>query len=233
MPVTFIGDVHGWLDRLDRVLDQAEGELVFMGDLIDRGPDAIGVIDRVRGLCDAGRARCLLGNHEYALVRGLGHEALGIPADEALYRSWCVNFGGWAVMDALGMPDTDPLRLHRLLGDRFDWLAGLPWLLEGDAEGQPWYAVHAGLDGRSWHDQHMLLGRGWAADDGWPAWLFDKQNILEVPRDFPAEACLVSGHTPRLDPLVTRGRILCDTSGGRPGRLLSGVIWPAGRVITG
>lgn len=233
MPVTFIGDVHGWLDRLDRVLTQAEGGLVFMGDLIDRGPDAPGVIDRVRSLCDAGQARCLMGNHEYALVRGLGHAALGIAPDETLYRSWCVNFGGWAVMDAFGMPDTDPERLRRLLGDRLDWLARLPWLLEGEADGRRWCAVHAGLDGRTWSDQRPLLAKGWAADDGWPAWLFDKQGVLDVPADFPANVCLVSGHTPRLDPLITAGRILCDTSGGRPGRLLSGVIWPEGRVITG
>lgn len=233
MPVTFIGDVHGWSDRLERVLAQAEGELVFMGDLIDRGPDALGVIDRVRDLCETGRARCLLGNHEYALVRGLGHEALGVSPDEELYRSWCMNFGGWAVMDSFGMPDTDPARLRRALGGRLDWLASLPWLLEGVVDGRCWYAVHAGLDGRTWRDQYRLLGRGWAADDGWPMCLFDKRDILDVPEDFPADACLVSGHTPRLDPLVTPGRILCDTSGGRAGRLLSGVIWPEGRVITG
>lgn len=233
MPITFIGDIHGWSERLDRLLPQAEGDLIFLGDLIDRGPDAVGVIDRVRALCLSGRARCLLGNHEYALVRGLGMPDLGIAADLPLYRSWCVHFGGWAVLDALGMPDTDPERLRQALGDRLAWIAGLPWMIEDKTEGRPWIAVHAGLDGRSWKDQRALLHQGWAADDGWPGWLFDKERILAVPPGFPVDTCLVSGHTPRPLPLVTPRRILCDTSGGRPGRLLSGIIWPEGRVITG
>jgi len=233
MPVTFIGDIHGWSDRLDRVIAQAEGELIFMGDLIDRGPDALGVIDRVRALCDAGRARCLMGNHEYAMVRGLGLPLLGIPADEGLYRSWCMNFGGHAVLASCDVPDADPERLRRALGDRLPWLALRPWILEDTTNGRPWVAVHASLDGRSWADQRALLARGWAADDGWPGWLFDKQRTLAIPPGFPADTCLVSGHMPLQEVHLSAQRVLCDTSGGRSGRPLSGVIWPTGRIISG
>lgn len=233
MSITFIGDVHGWSDRLERVIAQSEGILVFMGDLIDRGPDSRGVIDRVRSLCDAGRALCLMGNHEFALVQGLGDPKRGIIADPHVYRSWCVHFGGLAVLESFGVSGTDPERLRRALGDRFDWMAGLPWVLQGNEAGRIWYAVHAGLDGRRWADQWATLQLGWKAQDEWPACLFDKEHVLEVPADFPVDACLVSGHTPRPDVYLTPQRILCDTSGGRPGRVLSGVIWPEGRVISG
>src|SRR5687768_1592924 len=106
--VTFVGDVHGWSDRLDRVLAKAEGVLVFLGDLIDRGPDAPGVLDRVHARCDAGTAFCVMGNHEYALVRGLGVPELGIPVQPGLYAAWAQRYGGDAVLAAYGVPDDQP-----------------------------------------------------------------------------------------------------------------------------
>ncbi len=46
-----IGDFHGHLDKLNRLLIQlevtAEDRLVFLGDYIDRGPDICEVIDRL------------------------------------------------------------------------------------------------------------------------------------------------------------------------------------------
>ncbi|MES2339661.1 MAG: metallophosphoesterase family protein [Pseudomonadota bacterium] len=72
-----IGDVHGCADELDRLIhmidadDAARGPaqttLVFLGDLVDRGPDSAGVVERVRQLCASG-ARLLKGNHEEIFV---------------------------------------------------------------------------------------------------------------------------------------------------------------------
>lgn len=65
-----IGDVHGCLRELDNLLDLLnpgpEDLLVFVGDLINRGPDSHGVLERVRALSGA---YCLLGNHELRLLR--------------------------------------------------------------------------------------------------------------------------------------------------------------------
>jgi hypothetical protein len=235
MSVTFIGDVHGWAERLERVLAQCSGNLVFVGDLVDRGPDARAVIDRVRSLCDAGRARCLLGNHEYALVKGLGLPELGITPDPDLYQAWCTIYGGDAVLENFGVHDGDPERLRAALGDRLPWLAGLPWLLEGACDNRAWVAVHAGLTRDPWPAQRERLLAGWQFDEGdeLPHWLYDKRSILDLPADFPARTCLVSGHTPQPRPLISPKRILCDTSGGRPGRPLSAVVWPEGKVFVG
>ena len=58
-PLDIIGDVHGELAALERLLarlgaDPARGHverpLVFVGDLIDRGPDSPGVVALVRSL---------------------------------------------------------------------------------------------------------------------------------------------------------------------------------------
>jgi hypothetical protein len=85
-PIDLIGDVHGELEALDRLLGllgvdivrgTASRPLVFLGDLVDRGPDSPGVVARVRGLVDAGIANCVLGNHEQNLLEGDCKEGSG------------------------------------------------------------------------------------------------------------------------------------------------------------
>ena len=234
MAVTFIGDVHGWADRLETVLARASGPLVFMGDLIDRGAQVPAVLDRVHDLCDRGVARCLLGNHEWMLTRCLGRGKRA-PDPEA-FAAWVEDWGGDAVLAAYGARTAG--ELATALGRHRGWLANLPWVLEGEEDGRRWIAVHAGLDHqRPLAEQLKELRQGW--DGPWrdtpdprPAPLFSKQRVRSLPPDLPAEACVVSGHTPLWEPLVTGHRIICDTSGGQPARLLSAVVFPAGRIIT-
>jgi len=227
---TFIGDVHGWAERLDRVVDQAEGPLVFVGDLIDRGPSTPRVLDRVRGLCTAGRAQVILGNHEWQLVRALGRP--GHDGDDDAFAVWAAGWGGDAVLKAYGVTTAEGLR--RALGDTLDWLADLPWVLGGRVGDRRWIAVHAGLeDGPLRPQLEALEARwDWYGDDR-PLPLFSKRHLHSTPRDLPRGTTLVSGHTPLPTPLVTDLRILCDTSGGLPGRSLTGVVWPEGRIIRG
>jgi len=235
--VTFIGDVHGWSDRLDRVLAQAEGVIVFLGDLIDRGPDAPGVLDRVHARCDAGGAYAIMGNHEYALVRGLGVPELGIPEQPELFAAWAQRYGGAAVLAAYGVRDWDPETLRERLGHHLVWLATRPWLLIGATPVGRWLAIHAGLSEAPLAGQLPRLGDPltWLRDpeaDQPPA-LYSKARTFQVPADLPPDLCIVSGHTPLERVHLTPERILCDTSGGQRNRPLSAVIWPEGRVITG
>jgi serine/threonine protein phosphatase 1 len=70
-----IGDVHGRNDLLLQLLEKivkddgerggAESEIIFLGDLVDRGPDSAGVIETAMRLkAAAGNVRFLMGNHE-------------------------------------------------------------------------------------------------------------------------------------------------------------------------
>ena len=74
-----VGDVHGEIEPL-RVLLERLGysehgkhphgrRLVFVGDLVDRGPDSAGVVKLVSRMIDAGNAQCVLGNHELNILR--------------------------------------------------------------------------------------------------------------------------------------------------------------------
>lgn len=72
-----IGDVHGQLETLEALLADLgyregrhpEGRrLVFLGDLIDRGPHSLEVAERAREYSEHHGHLCLLGNHEFNLV---------------------------------------------------------------------------------------------------------------------------------------------------------------------
>lgn len=84
-----VGDVHGCLDELDRLLamieadDAARGDaettLIFIGDLIDRGPASAQVIERLRLLAGSGRdVRFLAGNHEEVFAAALAGDAKAV-----------------------------------------------------------------------------------------------------------------------------------------------------------
>lgn len=228
--VTFIGDVHGWADRLARLADQAEGQMILVGDLIDRGPHTAKVLRQVQAWCEQGRASVILGNHEWQLIRALGRDGNG--GDEDAFETWVEDWGGHAVLRSYHVQDAAGLR--RALGATWDWLVHLPWVLEGAAGAHRWIAVHAGLEEAPLRPQLDALRSGWSwYGEERPLPLFTKRHLASFPRDMPSSTVLVSGHTPLEQALVSQKRILCDTSGGLPGRPLTGVVWPGGRIITG
>ncbi|MFE0578590.1 polynucleotide kinase-phosphatase [Streptomyces sp. NPDC058874] len=79
-PFDIVGDIHGCSSELETLLAQLgyedgvhpEGRTaVFVGDLVDRGPDSPGVLRRVMGMVASGNALCVPGNHENKLGRYL------------------------------------------------------------------------------------------------------------------------------------------------------------------
>jgi serine/threonine protein phosphatase 1 len=95
--VLAIGDVHGCLAPLDALLAHvaptAGDHLIFLGDLIDRGPASMGVIDRVIGLTKTHRVSCIMGNHEEMM--------LDARSDPVTRHDWLRN-GGDAALRSYG-----------------------------------------------------------------------------------------------------------------------------------
>jgi Uncharacterized protein conserved in bacteria len=100
-----VGDVHGRLDLLNQLIDTIEREvdectarkvmLVFLGDLIDRGPQSAQVIERLRSYHHARiRPLFLLGNHEEVLLRILQGETEPM-------RAW-LRYGGAECLTSYG-----------------------------------------------------------------------------------------------------------------------------------
>jgi hypothetical protein len=84
--VDIVGDVHGEIDALRALLARlgcdvarraVDRPLVFVGDLVDRGPDSVAVVLLVQELVDAGVAQVVLGNHELNLLVGHAKEGNG------------------------------------------------------------------------------------------------------------------------------------------------------------
>jgi serine/threonine protein phosphatase 1 len=113
-----IGDVHGRDDLWAELLARVEAEsrqrggarliLVFLGDLIDRGPASSEVIERLRTLRYPGaRLVFLAGNHEEVLLRIL-------DGDVSLVPDW-LRFGGAECLASYGL---DASRLRRMSSAR-------------------------------------------------------------------------------------------------------------------
>src|ERR1700760_985793 len=97
------GDVHGRSDLLAALIDEAAREpklrdkriIVFLGDLIDRGPDSLGAVD----LSISAKARVgadveisLMGNHETMMRLALDDKTRDDDAIDAL-ETWLANGG--------------------------------------------------------------------------------------------------------------------------------------------
>jgi serine/threonine protein phosphatase 1 len=96
-----IGDIHGRSDLLAALIDEAAREpklrdkraIVFLGDLVDRGPDSLGAIDlamAAKARVGADEAIALMGNHETMMRLALDPES---PLDDAIdaFDTWIGN----------------------------------------------------------------------------------------------------------------------------------------------
>jgi serine/threonine protein phosphatase 1 len=128
--VIAVGDIHGRSDLLDLFLGHVRGSgttVILLGDLIDRGPDDAGVLDRVKHLlddpesCGLAGFHCVMGNHERLMLDAEGGRLGEISA-------W-LNNGG----NASG-------QLDRILAHT-GWISELPlYITIGDT-----LFIHAGV----------------------------------------------------------------------------------------
>jgi serine/threonine protein phosphatase 1 len=203
-----IGDVHGHLDKLDRVLatcaryaDGRPMRHVLVGDYVDRGPDSRGVIARAMELTARG-AVALKGNHEDMLLAALS------DANEDV-RFWIDN-GGYPTLLSYGI---DPIDARLLPAEHLDWMRRRPLFHD---DGHRFYC-HAGVDPTiplSEQTRGVLL---WTREET-PTW-------ADLPR------LIVHGHTPVGDgfPDVRRGSVNLDTGCGLGGPLSAAAFDDAGR----
>lgn len=210
-----IGDVHGRLDLLDRLLSQIEQDvdrrpsrknaLVFLGDLIDRGPDSRGVVERLRNYRhDRLKPYFLGGNHEEVLLRLL-------TGERGIITSW-LKYGGAQCLASYGFdPDQLDIRnegaaLSAIKGviprSHVEFLAGFADTLRfGD-----YLFVHAGI--RPGIDLSLQS----QADLRWI-----RSPFLEDKSDHGV--IVVHGHTISSDVEMEENRIGIDTGAYRTGRL--------------
>lgn len=144
----FIGDVHGHYDGLMLLLEaiapNADDQLYFLGDLIDRGPQSDLVVNFVR----ENSYPCLLGNHEQMLLDVLGDGQVYGPA----FQAWLYS-GGHTTVNSYGEAGIPP--------EHIEWMRTLPSYLDlGDV-----WLVHAGVHPRLPLDQQSVEQFCWIREE--------------------------------------------------------------------
>ena len=110
-----VGDVHGCdvaLSKLiERLAPQGDDTLVFLGDVVDRGPSSSEVVDRILQLGDVCQVVALMGNHEEMLWATLSGR-------HGMMAQW-LHVGGQETVDSYGSVEQIPLEhLRFLVGGR-------------------------------------------------------------------------------------------------------------------
>jgi polynucleotide kinase-phosphatase len=230
-PFDIIGDVHGCRLELETLLlslgwsivrDEAGRPVnavhpsartaIFVGDLVDRGPDSPGVLRLVMGMVAAGTAICVPGNHEQKLARklngrnvqvthGLAETLEQLDREEPAFLKEVQTF-------------IDSLVSHYVLdgGKLVVAHAGLKEAYQGRASGRVRsFALFGETTGET--DEYGLPVRyPWA-------------------RDYRGSAAVVYGHTPTPEPEWINNTICLDTGcvfGGK----LTALRWPARELVS-
>lgn len=210
-----IGDVHGRLDLLDDLLARIDSDhaareasprtLIFLGDLVDRGPHSAQVIDRLIELERRGEdVRFIQGNHEEVMLKALAGHKKALP--------FFLRIGGAETVMSYGV-DADTYRAadydevlaimrERVPQAHIDFLAGFEDIIVlGD------YAfVHAGVK-----PQVPL------EDQTGEAFRWIRQGFVDWNGRF--EKVIVHGHTISDAVEDTGTRIGLDTGAYETGRL--------------
>ncbi|HEY9215071.1 MAG TPA: metallophosphoesterase family protein [Ancylobacter sp.] len=207
-----IGDVHGRLDLLRRLLDKivhdgamaANARIIFLGDYIDRGADSRSVLDMlIAGVAERGWT-CLKGNHEAMLLAAL---------DGSLeWDVWLVN-GGAETLFSYGIASRELVAAGKAheLGDavlaaiptaHIDFMRNLDLTLTlGD-----YFFCHAGIR------PGVALDRQVEGDLLWIRDVFTQSTADHGKR-------IVHGHTPTIEPEILPNRINIDTGAYLTNRL--------------
>jgi protein phosphatase len=226
-PFDLIGDVHGCLDELSALLRELGWDVdpeaatgrhpqgrtaIFLGDLVDRGPDTPGVLRLAMNMVDAGAAIVVPGNHEQKLLRalrgrrvqithGLGASLEQLESAGPEFRRRVVTF-------------LDGLIGHFVLdgGALVVAHAGMKEAMQGRASGAVRsFALYGETTGET--DQFGLPVRyPWA-------------------EDYRGSAAVVYGHTPVPDPRWLNGTICIDT-GCVFGGSLTALRWPERELVS-
>ena len=222
-PFDIIGDVHGCLSELKTLLGALGYSLdplshpdgrkpVFLGDLVDRGPDSPGVVRLVMDAVSQGRAYCVLGNHDEKFRRWLGGRE--------------VTTGG-GLNFTIEQMESESEAFHDTARA---FIGTLPLHLVLD-EGRL-VVAHAGLHAK-WHGRpespgaraFALFGETTGQKDEWG---FPER--LDWARDYSGEALVVHGHVADRE-VRERNNVICLDTGCAYGGRLTAMRWPERELV--
>lgn len=216
-PFYAVGDIHGRADLLDKLLSQIgpdeSAPMVFLGDYIDRGPDAAAALTQLFEMQNRHPSAviCLLGNHEKMMLDFID-DPLGNGAN------W-LKYGGTATLRSFGVADVarqpNPDQAIALSGalekaltpPLLHWLRRLPLSWNS---GNIW-CVHAAMDPAAPPDEQKS-----------DVMLWGHRAFLRTPRHDGVS--VVHGHTTVSKPSSHSSRIAVDTGACQTSRLTAAYV---------
>lgn len=237
-PFDIIGDIHGCCDELEALLQKLgykitsqtdtlgqnhevykhpEGrKVIFLGDLVDRGPRILDTLKIVRNMVLTGSALCVPGNHDMKLMRKL--RGKNVKITHGLDKSL-------AEIDAL--PDDIREEFSTKIADFLDSLVSHYVLDDGNL-----VVSHAGM-------KEVMQGRGSAKVRDFALYgeTTGETDDFGLPvrynwaAEYRGKAIVVYGHTPVLEPEWLNGTIDIDT-GCVYGGKLTALRYPEKEVIS-
>lgn len=224
-PFDIVGDVHGCHTELMALLAELgydisatpvrhpEGRrVVFLGDLVDRGPQVPEVLDLAMAMVEAGTALCILGNHENKLGRALAG------------RNVQVSHG---LAESLAQIDARPAAYRHTVAAFIDGLVS-HYVLDGGAL----VVAHAGLPER-YHGRTSGRVRSLALYGDTSGETDDYGLPVRYPwaDDYRGRAAVVYGHTPVPVAGWVNNTICLDT-GAVFGGQLTALRWPERALVS-
>jgi serine/threonine protein phosphatase 1 len=210
-----IGDIHGRRDLLDQLLTDiqaddearsgAETHLIFLGDLVDRGPDSAGVVQRALELGrSTPQARFIMGNHDGIFLRALRGDRRALRyfakiGGRATIRSYGISDEEYCALDDKALMAT---LIERVPQEHVEFLKSFEdYIIEGD-----YLFVHAGIRPGVAIEEQTSEDLQWIREE----FLVDRRNHGQI---------VIHGHT--ISPEVERlpNRIGIDTGAYKSGRL--------------
>lgn len=214
MRLYVVGDIHGRLDCLDDLLARIAADragydgpvaYIFLGDLIDRGPDSAGVVERLLALSRGDTPmRVLLGNHEEVMLIAMSGDRAALAMFEriggrATLRSYGIDP---AAYDAMSV-DERIVALARAVPEAH--LAFLSAFEDSIVVGD-YRFVHAGVRPGVAFDRQKTADLRWI-----------RAGFLD--HGAPFDGMIVHGHTVTQEVDRRANRIGIDTGAYRSGRL--------------
>lgn len=231
-PFDIIGDTHGCYDELLELLaalgyvrtDEAGGwrhpqgrRVIFVGDLVDRGPGVLRVARLAMDLVAAEQGFCAPGNHDNKLMRALDG------------RNVRIAHGLRETLDQIAALPTEEERAA-FSRDFRDFVRGLPpylWLEDGHL-----VVAHAGLPER-FHGRISERIRALALYGETTGWEDEYGNPerIDWAAEYRGAAAVVYGHTPFRETRWRHNTINVDTGCVHGGRLTA-VRWPERDLVS-
>ena len=112
-----VGDIQGCAPSLKTLVKRLpkKSKLIFLGDLVNRGPDSLGALRQLKSLQESGRAECILGNHDLHLLAidaGLRKTKGLDTVDSILKAPDCAELIHWIRNRPMALSDGNVLTVH-------------------------------------------------------------------------------------------------------------------------